>query len=87
MLYTLILTTYLVGNFDQIPAAVMQTSTLGFTTEQACNNAGKVAVNGAPPGFKTAVGTAFEQGVYGVFRLSDFSVDQWVEEAKERINK
>jgi len=34
-----------------------------------------------------AVDTAFEQGVYGVFRLSDFSVDQWVEEAKERINK
>ncbi len=57
MLYTLILTTYLVGNFNEMPAAVMQTSTPGFTTEQACNNAGKVAINGAPSGFKTAVGT------------------------------
>lgn len=34
-----------------------------------------------------AVETAFEQGVYSVFRLSDLSVEQWVEEAKERINK
>lgn len=28
---------------------------------------------------------AEEQGVYGVFRLSDLSVTQWVEEARQRI--
>lgn len=30
---------------------------------------------------------AEEQGVYGVFRLSDLSVTQWVEEARQRIEK
>lgn len=28
---------------------------------------------------------AEEQGVYGVYRLSDLSVDQWIQEAKDKI--
>ena len=28
---------------------------------------------------------AFEQGVYGVYHLSELSVAQWVEEAKSKI--
>lgn len=47
MLYALILTTYLYGSFDKSPVAVTQTSTPGFTTEQACKNAGRVAQAGA----------------------------------------
>ena len=57
MLYTLILTTYLVGNFNEMPASIMQTSTPGFTSEQACKNAGDVARNGAPSKFSVTVGT------------------------------
>lgn len=30
---------------------------------------------------------ADEQGVYGVFRLSDLSVTQWVEEARSKLRK
>lgn len=30
---------------------------------------------------------AEEQGVYGVFRLSDLSVTQWVEEARSKLRK
>ena len=30
---------------------------------------------------------AEEQGVYGVFRLSDLSVSQWVEEARSKLRK
>ena len=30
---------------------------------------------------------AKEQGVYGVFRLSDLSVTQWVEEARSKLRK
>jgi len=47
MIYALILTTYLYGPFDSSPVAVTQTSTPGFTTEQACKNAGRVAQAGA----------------------------------------
>jgi len=28
---------------------------------------------------------AREQGVYGVFRLNDLSLEQWVEEARQRM--
>ncbi|MBQ0600865.1 hypothetical protein J7S78_13790 [Klebsiella oxytoca] len=28
-----------------------------------------------------------EQGVYGVFRLGELSIERWVEEAKEKITK
>lgn len=28
---------------------------------------------------------AQEQGVYGVFRLNDLSLEQWVEEARQRV--
>lgn len=28
---------------------------------------------------------ALEQGVYGVFRLNDLTLDQWVEEARQRM--
>lgn len=31
-----------------------------------------------------AVDLAGEQGVYGVYRLSDLSIEQWIQEAKER---
>lgn len=31
-----------------------------------------------------AVDMAQEQGVYGVYRLSDLSIEQWIQEAKER---
>lgn len=47
MIYALILTTYVFGSFQKSPMAVEQTSTVGFTTEQACVNAGKVAKAGA----------------------------------------
>lgn len=30
---------------------------------------------------------AEEQGVYGVFRLSDLSVSQWVEESRSKLRK
>lgn len=30
---------------------------------------------------------AEEQGVYGVFRLSDLTVAQWVEEARSKLRK
>lgn len=33
------------------------------------------------------VDLAFEQGVYGVWRLGDLSVEQWVEEAREKCGK
>lgn len=50
MLYALILTTYMFypnpGNVYSV--AVAQTSTPGFTTEQACQNAGQVAIKGSP---------------------------------------
>lgn len=50
MLYVLILTTYMfyphTGNVYSV--AVSQTTTSGFTTEQACKNAGRVAAEGAP---------------------------------------
>lgn len=35
----------------------------------------------------SVVDYAEEQGVCGVFRLSDLSVAQWVEEARQRIEK
>jgi len=35
----------------------------------------------------SAVDYAEEQGVYGVFRLSDLSVSQWVEEARSKLRK
>lgn len=35
----------------------------------------------------SAVDCAKEQGVYGVFRLSDLSVTQWVEEARSKLRK
>lgn len=47
MLYVLILTTYISGVFNDYPA-VSQSSTPGFTTEEACKNAGEVARSGAP---------------------------------------
>lgn len=47
MIYALILTTYMFGSFDKSPVAIAQTSTSGFTTEQACKNAGKIAQSGA----------------------------------------
>ena len=47
MIYALILTTYLFGPFNTSPVAVTQTSTPGFTSEQACKNAGRVAQAGA----------------------------------------
>ena len=34
-----------------------------------------------------AVEVSHEQGVYGVFRISDLSVEEWVEEAKEKAAK
>lgn len=43
MLYALILTTYIYGYHT---VAVAQTTTSGFTTEQACRNAGNVARSG-----------------------------------------
>jgi len=51
MIYALILTTYLFGSFQKSPMSVTQTSTPGFTSEQACKNAGKIAQAGAvqPP--------------------------------------
>lgn len=49
MLYALILTTYMTGKYNDVPT-VTQSTTYGFTTEQACVNAGKVAVSKAPSG-------------------------------------
>lgn len=49
MLYALILTTYMTGKYNDVPT-VTQSSTYGFTTEQACINAGKEAVSKAPSG-------------------------------------
>lgn len=34
-----------------------------------------------------AVDCAKEQGVYGVYRLSELTVSQWVEEARQRSEK
>lgn len=47
MLYALILTTVMTGTFNDYPA-ITQTSTSGFTSEQACINAGKKAEQQAP---------------------------------------
>lgn len=47
MLYALILTTYMTGKHNDVPT-VAQSTTYGFTTEQACINAGKAAVSKAP---------------------------------------
>lgn len=47
MIYALILTTYMFGEFQKSPMAVAQTSTPGFTSKLACENAGKVAQAGA----------------------------------------
>lgn len=55
-MYALILTTYLVGNFSEMPAALAQTTTPGFATKQACESSGQVAINGAPSGFVVTVG-------------------------------
>lgn len=49
MLYALILTTIMTGKYHDFPT-VAQTSTPGFTSEQACKNAGEVARRGAPSG-------------------------------------
>lgn len=49
MLYTLILTIYLTGQYNDAPT-VAQSSTPGFTSQQACTNAGKVAQAGAVKG-------------------------------------
>lgn len=32
----------------------------------------------------SSVDLAMEQGVYGVYRLGDLSIEQWVEQAKEK---
>lgn len=32
-----------------------------------------------------AVALAKEQGVYGVYRLNDLSLEQWIQEARERM--
>lgn len=42
-IYVLILTTFMYGSYQKSPVAVAQTSTPGFTTQQACINAGKAA--------------------------------------------
>lgn len=47
LVYVLILTTYMTGKYNDVPT-VAQTVIPGFTTEQACKNAGRVAQNGAP---------------------------------------
>jgi len=49
MLYVLILTTYMTGQYNDVPT-VAQTVVPGFTSEQACKNAGEVARRGAPSG-------------------------------------
>lgn len=41
-IYVLILNTFMYGSYQKSPA-VAQTSTPGFTTQQACINAGKAA--------------------------------------------
>ena len=46
MIYALILTIYMTGGgggYSEHSVAVSQSSTVGFTTEQACKNAGEVA--------------------------------------------
>lgn len=54
MFYVLILTTFLTPSSSAYPGnagqsfAVAQTSTPGFTTEQACRNAGEKAVANKP---------------------------------------
>ena len=48
LVYVLILTTYMAGGLQSRPVAVAQTVVSGFTTEQACKNAGKTAAKGAP---------------------------------------
>lgn len=49
MLYVLILTTYMTGKYNDVPT-VTQSSTYGFTSQQACKNAGEIARKGAPSG-------------------------------------
>lgn len=68
MLYTLILTTYMYGEFQKSPMAVAQTSTPGFTTHQACINAGKVAQAGRPN-----IGS-HEQSVLIVYQCAPLSI-------------
>lgn len=51
MIYALILTIYMSGGpggYNESSVAVSQSTTLGFTTEQACKNAGEVARAGRP---------------------------------------
>jgi len=48
MLYALILTTYMYGSFNKSPMAVTQTTTPGFTSQQMCIDAGRVAQAGTP---------------------------------------
>lgn len=50
-MYALILTIYMsggTGGYNESAVAVSQSSTVGFTTEQACKNAGEVARSGRP---------------------------------------
>lgn len=49
MLYALILTTIISGKYVE-SATVAQTTTPGFTSEQACENAGRVAQSKAITG-------------------------------------
>ena len=54
MLYVLILTTFLTPSSNTYPGnvgqsfAITQSAVHGFTTEQACKNAGQQAVNNKP---------------------------------------
>ncbi|MNF89642.1 hypothetical protein D3C85_832440 [compost metagenome] len=51
MIYALIITIYMSGGtagYGESPVAVSQSSTVGFTTEQSCKNAGEVARAGRP---------------------------------------
>jgi hypothetical protein len=45
MVYSLVLTTLLYRQFQKSPASVTTSSHLGYTTEQACKNAGRAHAN------------------------------------------
>jgi hypothetical protein len=68
MVYALILTTFMYGTFSKSPMAVTQTSTIGFTTQQACINAGQVAKAGTPN-----IGSS-EQSVIITYQCAPLSV-------------
>lgn len=68
MFYVLILTTYLTQASTSYPNnagqsyAIAQSTTTGFTTEQACKNAGIQAVQNKPPvlGYDRAITVTFQ---------------------------